>query len=74
MDATEAKVRLGGAIRTSRAELGLSQERLALLAGLHRNYIGDVERGERNPSLENVLKIVDALGCTAEELFGRAGL
>lgn len=74
MDATEAKVQLGRAIRESRTGKGLSQERLAHLAGLHRNYVGDVERGERNPSLENILKIVDALGCTAEEMFRAADL
>jgi transcriptional regulator with XRE-family HTH domain len=42
-------------------ERGLSQERLAQLAGLDRTYVSGIERGERNPSLTNILKLVDVL-------------
>jgi len=47
----------GEAIRNKRLEQGLSQEKLAELCGLHRTYIGGIERGERNVSLLNILKI-----------------
>jgi transcriptional regulator with XRE-family HTH domain len=47
----------------------LSQERLAELAGLDRNYIGQIERGERNPAVVNVVKIARALGVAPAELF-----
>lgn len=52
---------LGRRIRERRAELGLSQEALALRAGIHRTYIGSLETGQRNPSLENLCRLADAL-------------
>lgn len=55
-------IMLGNSIRSIRLEKGLSQERLADIAGLHRTYLGGVERGERNISLLNILKIARALG------------
>ncbi|HVU61557.1 MAG TPA: helix-turn-helix transcriptional regulator [Mycobacteriales bacterium] len=51
----------GQRVRARRAELGLSQEGLADIAGLHWTFVGQVERGRRNLSLHNVLKLAEAL-------------
>lgn len=56
-------------VRYFRKHLGLSQDDLADKAGLHRTYVGAVERGERNISLINILRLADALNVTAQELF-----
>ena len=53
--------KLGKAIRLARTLKGLSQESLSSLSGLHRTYIGGIERGERNVSIENLLRIARAL-------------
>ena len=67
-----AHVAYGQALRELRAERGVSQERLALLAGLDRTYVSGIERGERNPSLANLLKLADALGVQLSDLAVRA--
>jgi transcriptional regulator with XRE-family HTH domain len=61
--------RFGETLRQLRSAKELSQERLAELAGLDRNYIGQIERGERNPAVVNVVKIARALGVAPAELF-----
>jgi transcriptional regulator with XRE-family HTH domain len=61
----------GSAVRRCREDLGLSQEKLAEEAGVHRTYVGGVERGERNVSLANILNLADALELNASELMER---
>lgn len=63
-----ALVSFGRRIAAARRRLGLSQEALATQAGIHRTYIGAVERGERNVSLLNIHKIANALGVDPSEL------
>ena len=67
-----AHVAYGQALRELRAERGISQERLALMAGLDRTYVSGIERGERNPSLTNLLKLAAALGVQVSEIAARA--
>jgi transcriptional regulator with XRE-family HTH domain len=67
--ASDPKHVLGKTIRAMRVDLGLSQERLAELAGLHWTYIGGIERGERNVSLLNIVKIAKALKTTPSVLL-----
>jgi len=62
---------LGRAVRRRRENLGLSQEALSARAGLHENYVGGVERGERNTSIINVLKLTGALELRPAELMSR---
>lgn len=52
----------GQRVRARRIELGLSQEALARKAGLHRTYVGSLERGERNVALINIVRLGKALG------------
>lgn len=65
----DPQARFGAHLREKRQSLGLSQEGLAARAGLHRTYVGSVERGERNVSLLNILKLARALRCNAGELL-----
>jgi transcriptional regulator with XRE-family HTH domain len=59
----------GDALRELRGERGVSQEAVALEAGLNRGYYSGVERGVRNVSLTNITKIADALGVPASEVL-----
>lgn len=56
-------------MRRMRQERQLSQEALADKAGIHRNYVGGIERQERNVGLDNIEKIARALGVTASKLL-----
>lgn len=68
------KQRFGLGIKQRRVELGISQEELAFRSGLHRTYISDIERGSRNPSLENIEKLAKALEISISTLFANYGI
>ena len=57
----DPRVLFGRRVRELRTERGFSQERLAELSNLHRNYIGGIERGERNVGLINIVELAHAL-------------
>ena len=56
-------------LKRFRMEAGLSQEELASRAGLHRTYLGSIEREERNPSLKNVERLAKGLDISPTELL-----
>ena len=60
----------GATVKKLRKSKGWSQEELAKKAGLHRTYIGSIERSERNVSLINIERIANALHVTIKELIG----
>lgn len=64
-----AKTLFGSRVRRLRKKKGWSQEEFAHEVGLDRSYMGGVERGERNVSLENICLIAKALGVPPAELF-----
>ena len=66
--------KLGQAIRARRKALGLSQEALADAASIDRSHMGKIERGERNVTLLNVLRIATAMNCRPSEILADAGL
>lgn len=71
---SDIKQRFGKAIRRRRRELDFSQEELAEKADLHRTYISSIERGSRNPSLENIEKLAKALNISVSALFTNYGI
>ncbi|MBZ5637417.1 MAG: helix-turn-helix domain-containing protein [Acidobacteriia bacterium] len=62
--------RFGKRVRRLRKELGLSQEQFADRVGIHRTYIGGIERGERNPTLSTIYRIAQGLKIEASRLLG----
>lgn len=68
---SEIAKRIGRRIRSYRVELGLSQEKLAEMSGCHSTYIGQIERGEKNATLESVEKISSALKVPLSKLFDK---
>jgi len=63
---------LGRRIRELRSKHGWTQEQFAHFCGVHRTYLGHVERGEKNVSLSTVLRVANALGVRISALFGRS--
>ena len=66
--------KLGQSIRVRRMAMGLSQETLADAAGIDRSHMGKIERGERNVTILNVIRIATALDRTPSEIMASAGL
>jgi XRE family transcriptional regulator, regulator of sulfur utilization len=62
----------GDAVRAVRQEKGVSQEDLGHLSGLHRNHVGQIERGELSPTIDSVELIAKALKVKPSELLARA--
>jgi transcriptional regulator with XRE-family HTH domain len=60
--ASRARITFAENLRQNRLDQELTQELLAEKSGLHPNYVGSVERGERNVSIDNMQKLADALG------------
>jgi len=69
MKTNQLLLKFGDKIREERTRRGLSQEELAFRAGLHRTYIGMIERGEKNITLCNIAKLADALDLPIRDLF-----
>lgn len=65
---------LGHAIRTQRTAMGLSQEALADAAGIDRSHMGKIERGERNVTLLNLVRVAGALDRKLSQVLADAGL
>ena len=63
---------LGEALRRVRLDRGISQEELGLETGIHRNYVGGIERGERAPTVAVILRLADALDVQPSSLFIKA--
>ena len=69
----EILVKFGQRVREERLRQGLSQEDVAEKAGLHRTYIGMIERAEKNITLINIEKIAKALGMSVDKLLRESG-
>lgn len=68
MEKQQQLVQFGMNVRALREAKSISQEKLAELAGMHRTYLGGIERGERNLSLFNMIKLARALDVSLSEL------
>jgi len=65
----EVLIKFGKKVRGERDKLGFSQEELASRAGVHRTYIGMIERAEKNITLENIEKVAKALNLKLSDFF-----
>lgn len=72
MVATQTRRQFGKRLRELRKNSGLSQEELGFRAGLHRTYIGSIERAEQNISVDNIHKLAKALKVSVDELFKKS--
>lgn len=74
LDSKGVLIELGATIRAARRAQGKSQEELADSAGIDRSHMGKIERGERNLTLLNLLKVAEALNAKPSELLTKVGL
>ncbi|MBB6135868.1 transcriptional regulator with XRE-family HTH domain [Massilia aurea] len=74
LDDSHVLAAIGAAIRSLRKEQGLSQEELSYLSSIDRSHMGRVERGERNLSMLNLVRISRGIGCQPSEIMKTAGL
>lgn len=74
LDAKKARKALGDTIRSYRVSMGVSQEQLAELADVHRNYIGKIERGEQNITINSLCQLAMVFKKPLSEIMGDAGL
>lgn len=69
MRSTPLRKKFGVRLRAIRKQAGLSQEKLGFVSGIHRTYIGAVERGEQNISIDNIYRLTLALKVPAKQFF-----
>lgn len=62
-------IRFGKRVQALRKSIGISQEDLSFRCGIHRAYMGTIERGEKSVTLDTVEKVAKGLGVTIKELF-----
>jgi predicted transcriptional regulator len=73
-DKDKRLVLLGESVRARRKTLAMSQEALADYAGIDRSHMGKIERGERNVTFLNIVRIAEAMGCKSSDILVEAGL
>lgn len=66
---SELTIQFGQLVRKYRKERNMSQEQLALLCNVDRSYLGRIERGEVNPTLEKIYELADSLNLDAKDLL-----
>jgi transcriptional regulator with XRE-family HTH domain len=74
LDAKKTRKALGETIRAYRVAMDISQEKLAELADVHRNYIGKIERGEQNITINSLCQFATVFEKPLSEIIGDAGL
>ena len=72
--ARKERAQLGAAIRKRRLSLGLSQEEFAEKIDCHRNFIGRLERGEQNPTVDTLVRLAAGLRCKVVDIIKDSGL
>jgi len=74
LDAQKTRKALGETIRAYRVSMDISQEKLAELADVHRNYIGKIERGEQNITINSLCQLAEVFKRPLSEILADAGV